>query len=73
MKSKQEIKSRVYKFYENNKDKGKKYVAAHFMAEGDQKRPYIDTLRVQLLENHLPGKKEAVESPKLIHQRIVPN
>jgi transposase len=34
MKSKQEIKSRVYKFYENNKDKGKKYVAAHFMAEG---------------------------------------
>ena len=33
MTKKQDLKSRVYKFYQENKDKGKHYVAAHFLAE----------------------------------------
>ena len=31
--SKQDIKSRLNKFYNENKEKGKQYVAAHFLAE----------------------------------------
>ena len=34
MKTSEELKSRVYKFYDDNIEKGKAYVANHFLAEG---------------------------------------
>jgi hypothetical protein len=33
MKKSQELKSRLYKFYDDNIEKGKAYVAHHFLAE----------------------------------------
>ena len=64
------------KFYFENKEqgtrtkeKGKKYIAAHFLAENIPKNiPYTDILRVQNQENHLSEKKELIESRFLIYQ-----
>jgi hypothetical protein len=66
MKSKQEIKSCVYKFYENNK-------AAHFKAEGVPKVTIYRHIESAATGKPIDGKKEAVENPKLIHLRIEPN
>ena len=37
MRSNEDLKSRVYRFYDDNIDKGKNYVANHFLAEGCSK------------------------------------
>ena len=65
MKSKQEIKSRVYKFYENNKDKGKKYVAAHFMAEGVPKATIYRHIESAATGKPLARKKGSGRKPKI--------
>ena len=43
MPNKTDLKSRVYKFYELNKDKGKLATWEHFKAEGEAKTLFIDT------------------------------
>jgi hypothetical protein len=58
MKSKQEIKSRVYKFYENNK-------AAHFKAEGVPKVTIYRHIESVATGKPIDGKKGSGRKPKI--------
>ena len=61
MKTSQELKSRVYKFYDDNIEKGKAYVVNHFLAEGCSRSPFIVISDPENLENQLKEKKEVEE------------
>ena len=63
MKTSQELKSRVYKFYDDNIEKGKAYVANHFLAEGCSRSTIYRHIRSdpENLENQLKEKKEVEE------------
>ena len=69
MKSKEEIKSQVYKFFEKNKDKGRKYIVAHFVTEGVPKATiyrHIESAATgkPLFRKKRSGRKPKINSPK---------
>ena len=63
------LKARVYKFYEINKDKGKNYVAAHFLREGYAKLTVYRHIRdaeskKTLARKKGSGRKPTIDTPK---------
>ena len=61
--NKQDIKSRVYKFYFENKEKGKQYVAAHFLAENIPKTTIYRHIKSAESGKPLARKKETDRKP----------
>ena len=63
------LKARMYKFYEDNKDKGKNFVAAHFLSEGYAKSTVYRYIRdaeskKTLARKKGSGRKPTIDTPK---------
>ena len=67
------FKARVYKFYEENKDKGKNSLQHIFLVKVMRNQQFVDISGMLNPKKHLSERKEVEESLELIPQRTEPN